>query len=190
MFVVALGEVGPLVRATRFLSVQSRFDDRLCNVEHPRQLEQRRQLRIERVAVIIDASLRESFLQHPDLIDRLGQGGSVTVDAASGLQRGLHIRANVSDSVHPVGMTIVLYLVVRRKLGRKEGAFSLGRFEMPVSVVALAWVLIAMSVAIMHPMGRIGEPAEVASAIAFLASDDASFITGAVLPVDGGYLAQ
>ncbi len=42
----------------------------------------------------------------------------------------------------------------------------------------------------MHPMGRIGEPAELASAIVFLASDDASFITGAVLPVDGGYLAQ
>lgn len=42
----------------------------------------------------------------------------------------------------------------------------------------------------MHPMGRIGEPAEVANAIAFLASDDASFITGAVLPVDGGFLAQ
>ena len=42
----------------------------------------------------------------------------------------------------------------------------------------------------MHPMGRIGEPREVAAAIAFLASDDASFITGAILPVDGGYLAQ
>ena len=42
----------------------------------------------------------------------------------------------------------------------------------------------------MHPMGRIGEPSEVAAAIAFLASDDASFITGAILPVDGGYLAQ
>jgi NAD(P)-dependent dehydrogenase (short-subunit alcohol dehydrogenase family) len=42
----------------------------------------------------------------------------------------------------------------------------------------------------MHPMGRIGEPSEVAAAIAFLASDDASFITGVVLPVDGGYLAQ
>ena len=42
----------------------------------------------------------------------------------------------------------------------------------------------------MHPMGRIGESAEVASAILFLASDDASFITGAVLPVDGGFLAQ
>jgi NAD(P)-dependent dehydrogenase (short-subunit alcohol dehydrogenase family) len=42
----------------------------------------------------------------------------------------------------------------------------------------------------MHPMGRLGEPGEVAQAIAFLASDQASFITGAILPVDGGYLAQ
>jgi NAD(P)-dependent dehydrogenase (short-subunit alcohol dehydrogenase family) len=42
----------------------------------------------------------------------------------------------------------------------------------------------------MHPMGRIGEPSEVAAAILFLASDDASFVTGAILPVDGGYLAQ
>lgn len=41
-----------------------------------------------------------------------------------------------------------------------------------------------------HPVGRIGEPFEVAQAILFLASDDASFITGVVLPVDGGYLAQ
>jgi NAD(P)-dependent dehydrogenase (short-subunit alcohol dehydrogenase family) len=41
-----------------------------------------------------------------------------------------------------------------------------------------------------HPMGRLGEPSEVAKAILFLASDDASFITGAILPVDGGFLAQ
>jgi NAD(P)-dependent dehydrogenase (short-subunit alcohol dehydrogenase family) len=42
----------------------------------------------------------------------------------------------------------------------------------------------------MHPMGRLGEPEEVAQAIAFLASDQASFVTGAILPVDGGYLAR
>jgi NAD(P)-dependent dehydrogenase (short-subunit alcohol dehydrogenase family) len=40
------------------------------------------------------------------------------------------------------------------------------------------------------PMGRWGEPADVAGAVAFLAGPDAAFITGAVLPVDGGYLAS
>jgi len=40
-----------------------------------------------------------------------------------------------------------------------------------------------------HPLGRAGKPEEVAAAIAFLLSDDASFITGVILPVDGGFLA-
>jgi NAD(P)-dependent dehydrogenase (short-subunit alcohol dehydrogenase family) len=46
------------------------------------------------------------------------------------------------------------------------------------------------AIRVLHPMGRIGDPSEVGKAIAFLASDDASFITGVILPVDGGYLAQ
>jgi NAD(P)-dependent dehydrogenase (short-subunit alcohol dehydrogenase family) len=38
----------------------------------------------------------------------------------------------------------------------------------------------------LHPIGRVGQPNEVAAAVAYLLSDEASFINGAILPVDGG----
>ena len=38
----------------------------------------------------------------------------------------------------------------------------------------------------MNPLGRFGQPHDVSSAVLFLASDEAAWITGVVLPVDGG----
>lgn len=72
--------------------------------------------------------------------------------------------------------------------GVRVNAVAPGTIATP-AVAALDEAGIARVVS-MHPIGRIGQPQEVAPAIAFLASDEASFITGAVLPVDGGYLAQ
>jgi NAD(P)-dependent dehydrogenase (short-subunit alcohol dehydrogenase family) len=41
-----------------------------------------------------------------------------------------------------------------------------------------------------HPIGRIGQPEEIASAVVWLCSDGASFVTGQTVPIDGGYTAQ
>jgi NAD(P)-dependent dehydrogenase (short-subunit alcohol dehydrogenase family) len=40
-----------------------------------------------------------------------------------------------------------------------------------------------------HPMGRLGQPEDIAGMAVYLASDESSWVTGAILPVDGGYLA-
>jgi NAD(P)-dependent dehydrogenase (short-subunit alcohol dehydrogenase family) len=42
----------------------------------------------------------------------------------------------------------------------------------------------------MHPMGRFGQPEDVASTAVFLASDESGWTTGSVITVDGGYSAQ
>jgi NAD(P)-dependent dehydrogenase (short-subunit alcohol dehydrogenase family) len=44
--------------------------------------------------------------------------------------------------------------------------------------------------AALYPLGRVAEPADIAAAVAFLASDDAAWITGITLPVDGGLLTR
>jgi NAD(P)-dependent dehydrogenase (short-subunit alcohol dehydrogenase family) len=40
------------------------------------------------------------------------------------------------------------------------------------------------------PIGRLGRPQEIAAGVAYLASDDASFVTGLELYIDGGYMAR
>lgn len=50
----------------------------------------------------------------------------------------------------------------------------------------MLWTTDESAAAAVHPLGRLGEPEDVARAITYLCSDQASWITGVVLPVDGG----
>jgi NAD(P)-dependent dehydrogenase (short-subunit alcohol dehydrogenase family) len=86
----------------------------------------------------------------------------------------------------------------------RSAALEYARKGIRVNAVAPAAVATAMMDAItggpgtpmaaaitrLHPLGRMGEPAEIAAAVCWLLSDRASFVTGQSIPVDGGYLAQ
>lgn len=84
-------------------------------------------------------------------------------------------------------------------LGSKVADAILGLAEVPtVGLIAIAThgrggvkrLMLGSVADKLHPMNRLGAPDEVAALVLFLASDRASFMTGACYNVDGGYLAQ
>jgi 3(or 17)beta-hydroxysteroid dehydrogenase len=62
--------------------------------------------------------------------------------------------------------------------------------DMAVKATGLGAEQAEQVLASFHPIGRIGEPGEIAAGVVFLASDESSFMTGAELVIDGGYTAQ
>lgn len=74
-------------------------------------------------------------------------------------------------------------------LGIRANAVAPGTTRTAMTEYLLADPENARKLRAAHPIGRFGEPKDIAAAVAFLLSDDADFITGAVLPVDGGFAA-
>ena len=74
--------------------------------------------------------------------------------------------------------------------GVRVNAIAPGYIETPMTAEAREMPGGTEFLTSLHPMGRLGLPEEIASVAAFLASDDASFVNGVILPVDGGYTAR
>lgn len=88
---------------------------------------------------------------------------------------GLSKAAAVEYSARGVRVNAVLPGVVRTPLVEAVEAGAPGFID---------------AIATRHPIGRLGTPRDIAETVAWLASDASSFVTGASLAVDGGYLAQ
>ena len=131
-----------------------------------------------------------------EILEMLNQGGGAIVNMASifGLVGMQGTPAYTASKHGVVGLTKTAALEYAQA-GIRINAVCPGFIRTPMCERYFEYVSgdnpkITEEVAALHPMGRIGNPEEVAEIVVWLCSDAASFITGQTMTVDGGYVAQ
>ncbi|MFJ3229267.1 SDR family NAD(P)-dependent oxidoreductase [Streptomyces sp. NPDC086783] len=118
----------------------------------------------------------------------LGRGGVIINTASSVATVGFRLGAVYTATKHAVvGLTQTAALEYADQ-GLRVVAVAPGYIDTPMTQRASPETIERFIQA--HPAGRAGRSEEVAALVCFLASSEASFITGSLHPVDGGYVAQ
>lgn len=141
---------------------------------------------------VMSVNLKGTYLVSRRSISAMSNGGSiVNLSSIYGLV-GRPMFYGTGDDPYPAGKAGVIGLT-------KDMANSFGKRGIRVNALCPAFVFTPLTesltedtqwrnqMELMQPLGRLGTPEEVAYAALFLASDEASFITGVAMPVDGGY---
>lgn len=120
-------------------------------------------------------------------VKEMGRPASiVNLASVAGIMGSANRVAYVSTKHAVAGITRAMALEEGQN-GLRVNAVAPGVIRTPMTDFMFATPDGEAAIRAAHPIGRPGLPEEVAAAILFLASDAASFITGAILPVDGGY---
>ena len=141
---------------------------------------------------LIDVNLTSTFLGCRAVVPALrdaGGGAIVNVGSITGIRGTENMVAYSASKGGIVSMTSSLALDLAVDNLRVNSIFPAAvRTRMVTSWLESAPDSEAAEAAVLakHPIGRIGRPEEVAGAIAFLASEDAAFMTGLSVPIDGG----
>jgi len=126
-----------------------------------------------------------------ELAAMLDTGGGAIINMSSIL--GQVAFANAAGYVAAkhgvIGLTQTAALEYTAK-GIRVNAVGPGFIETPLLEAAGIDAAMKQQIATLHPIGRLGRAAEVAELVLWLASPQASFVSGAYYPVDGGYLVQ
>lgn len=117
-------------------------------------------------------------------------GGGAIVNMASviGLIGSAGVAAYSASKHGVIGLTKTAALE-NAKSGIRINAVCPGFVETPMAERTLRAPAVHKSVVGLHPLGRLGRPAEIAEAVLWMCSDRASFMTGQCLVLDGGFLA-
>jgi NAD(P)-dependent dehydrogenase (short-subunit alcohol dehydrogenase family) len=138
-----------------------------------------------RVVAITQTSVFLGMKAAAELLKRTGAGSVVNVSSIYGIRGGFGVSPGYAAAKGAVRTLTKNVAVLWATQGVRVNSIHPGFIETPSLGDTDRVPLVAVT-----PMGRLGTPAEVAEAIVFLTSPAASFITGAELWVDGGYLAR
>lgn len=137
---------------------------------------------------MLDVNLLGPFLGIKAVVPHMPPGGSIiNVSSLSGLAANRNQAAYTSSKFGLRGLTKAA-AVDLGPLGIRVNAILPGVIRTPMIAEALEGREAQLAAGL--PLGRIGEPMDVAAAAVFLASDEAAWISGIDLTVDGGHLAQ
>ena len=142
---------------------------------------------------ILDVNLKGQFLCSKEAIKLMSSGAKI-INTASIASGGVGIGfANIAHYTASKGGVIALTENMAVDLGKKGinvNAIAPGVIETDMTKAMLGDEKAKAGLLTRIPKGRMGKPEDIGAAVAFLSSDEADYITGTVLYVDGGWLAS
>jgi NAD(P)-dependent dehydrogenase (short-subunit alcohol dehydrogenase family) len=139
---------------------------------------------------VVDVNLTGTYVASRAALPRLQEAGGAIVNLASiyGLVGGATSSAYAASKGGVANLTRQLALEWAPRV--RVNCVCPGVIETPMTAELRDKPGWAEKVLRAYPLGRFGQPEEIAAAILYLASDEAAFVTGVALPVDGGYTAR
>lgn len=140
---------------------------------------------------VLEVNLDGPFLCSKEVVPSMiesGEGCIINVSSTSGVLGSIKRPAYTTSKHGLIGLTRAMAGDLSR-YGIRVNALAPGITETPLTREYFEDEDVSETIRSMTPMGRWGRPEEMVGGVVFLCSDDASFITGSVLVIDGGFVA-